>query len=451
MLAAMTESNQANEPRPDQPGAESADQPTVQPPHYGYPSQPAYSSPQDYPHGDAYSGYQPPSYHTEPLPPSSPAFGPYAPPASPPAKRPTRTILVAAVLAALIGGGVGAGTVALADNNNGTTVSSLSTTTSSAPIAAKTDGTIAAAAAKIQPSVVTISVTGAQESGTGTGVIIRSDGYILTNNHVVSVAGNGGSIQVLTDDGRQVAAKIVGTDEPDDLAVIKVDGLSNLTAATFAKSSNLVVGQAVVAVGAPLGLSNTVTSGIVSSTARPVRAGDNDQSIFNAVQTDAAINPGNSGGPLVDLNGNVVGINAAIATAGSGGLQIPGQSQQSGSIGIGFAIPSDEASRIANELIATGKATHAVIGVQVNQSSNGQSTNTTLGATLSTVQSGSPAASAGLKAGDVITAVGNQRIEDADGLVAAIRSHAPNDKVTLTYTRDGKTNTTDVTLGSSTD
>lgn len=451
MLAAMTESNQANEPRPEQPGAESADQPTVQPPHYGYPSQPAYSSPQDYPHGDAYSGYQPPSYHTEPLPPSSPAFGPYAPPASPPAKRPTRTILVAAVLAALIGGGVGAGTVALADNNNGTTVSSLSTTTSSAPIAAKTDGTIAAAAAKIQPSVVTISVTGAQESGTGTGVIIRSDGYILTNNHVVSVAGNGGSIQVLTDDGRQVAAKIVGTDEPDDLAVIKVDGLSNLTAATFAKSSNLVVGQAVVAVGAPLGLSNTVTSGIVSSTARPVRAGDNDQSIFNAVQTDAAINPGNSGGPLVDLNGNVVGINAAIATAGSGGLQIPGQSQQSGSIGIGFAIPSDEASRIANELIATGKATHAVIGVQVNQSSNGQSTNTTLGATLSTVQSGSPAANAGLKAGDVITAVGNQRIEDADGLVAAIRSHAPNDKVTLTYTRDGKTNTTDVTLGSSTD
>jgi putative serine protease PepD len=451
MLAAMTESNQANEPRPEQPGAESADQPMVQPPHYGYPSQPAYSSPQDYPRGDAYSGYQPPSYHTEPLPPSSPAFGPYAPPASPPAKRPTRTILVAAVLAALIGGGVGAGTVALADNNNGTTVSSLSTTTSSAPIAAKTDGTIAAAAAKIQPSVVTISVTGAHGSGTGTGVIIRSDGYILTNNHVVSVAGNGGSIQVLTDDGRQVAAKIVGTDEPDDLAVIKVDGLSNLTAATFAKSSNLVVGQAVVAVGAPLGLSNTVTSGIVSSTARPVRAGDNDQSIFNAVQTDAAINPGNSGGPLVDLNGNVVGINAAIATAGSGGLQIPGQSQQSGSIGIGFAIPSDEASRIANELIATGKATHAVIGVQVNQSSNGQSTNTTLGATLSTVQSGSPAANAGLKAGDVITAVGNQRIEDADGLVAAIRSHAPNDKVALTYTRDGKTNTTDVTLGSSTD
>ena len=450
MLAAMTESNQANEPRPEQPGAESADQPTVQP-HYGYPSQPAYSSPQDYPPGDAYSGYQPPSYHTEPLPPSSPAFGLYAPPASPPAKRPTRTILVAAVLAALIGGGVGAGTVALADNNNGTTVSSLSTTTSSAPIAAKIDGTIAAAAAKIQPSVVTISVTGAQESGTGTGVIIRSDGYILTNNHVVSVAGNGGSIQVLTDDGRQVAAKIVGTDESDDLAVIKVDGLSNLTAATFAKSSNLVVGQAVVAVGAPLGLSNTVTSGIVSSTARPVRAGDNDQSIFDAMQTDAAINPGNSGGPLVDLNGNVVGINAAIATADSGGLPIPGQSQQSGSIGIGFAIPSDEASRIADELITTGKATHAVIGVQVNQSSNGQSTNTTLGATLSTVQSGSPAANAGLKAGDVITAVGNQRIEDADGLVAAIRSHAPNDKVTLTYTRAGKTNTTDVTLGSSTD
>jgi putative serine protease PepD len=363
-----------------------------------------------------------------------------------------RTIFVAAVTAALVGAGVGAGTVALVDDNNSnsTVTSSVSTTTATAPVTVKTDGTVAGAAAKIQPSVVTISVSGSQESGTGTGVIIRSDGYILTNNHVVSVAGNGGSIKVLTDDGRQATAKIVGTDEPDDLAVIKVDGLSNLTAATFAKSSNLVVGQAVVAVGAPLGLSNTVTSGIVSNTARPVRAGDNDQSVFNAVQTDAAINPGNSGGPLVDLNGNVVGINAAIATANSGGLQIPGQSQQSGSIGIGFAIPSDEAGRIANELISTGKATHAVIGVQVNASSNGQSANATLGATLSSVQGGTPAAKAGLRAGDVITAVGQQRIEDADGLIAAVRSHAPNDKVKITYTRAGKTNTVEVTLASST-
>jgi putative serine protease PepD len=478
MLIVMTESNHADAPQPERPAEFplQSDQPTGQPPRTDVPSEPAFSSPEQPPTaeqssyrpasgysaapdysaaqpGDPYAGYQQPSFHTEPLPPSSPAFGPYAPPATkPPKHRQMRTIFVAAVTAALVGAGVGAGTVALVDdnNNNGTVVSSLSTTTASAPVNAKTDGTVAGAAAKIQPSVVTISVSGSQESGTGTGVIIRSDGYILTNNHVVSVAGTGGSIQVLTDDGQQATAKIIGTDEPDDLAVIKVDGLSNLTAATFAKSSNLVVGQAVVAVGAPLGLSNTVTSGIVSNTARPVRAGDNDQSVFNAVQTDAAINPGNSGGPLVDLNGNVVGINAAIATANSGGLQIPGQSQQSGSIGIGFAIPSDEASRIANELISTGKATHAVIGVQVNASSNGQSTNGMLGATLSSVQSGTPAAKAGLRAGDVITKVGQQRIEDADGLIAAVRSHAPNDKVTLTYTRDGKTNTVEVNLGSST-
>jgi putative serine protease PepD len=478
MLIVMTESNHGDVPQPERPAEFplQSDQPTGQAPRTDVPSEPAFSSPDQPPSaeqpsyaqapdyssapdysaseaGGPYGGYQQPSLHTEPLPPSSPAFGPYAPPATkPPKHRQMRTIFVAAVTAALVGAGVGAGTVALVDDNNsnGTVVSSLSTTTASAPVNAKTDGTVAGAAAKIQPSVVTISVSGSQESGTGTGVIIRSDGYILTNNHVVSVAGSGGSIQVLTDDGRQATAKIIGTDEPDDLAVIKVDGLPNLTAATFAKSGNLVVGQAVVAVGAPLGLSNTVTSGIVSNTARPVRAGDNDQSVFNAVQTDAAINPGNSGGPLVDLNGNVVGINAAIASANSGGLQIPGQSQQSGSIGIGFAIPSDEASRIANELISTGKATHAVIGVQVNASSNGQSTNSMLGATLSSVQGGTPAAKAGLRAGDVISKVGQQRIEDADGLIAAVRSHAPNDKVTLTYTREGKTNTVEVTLGSST-
>ena len=143
---------------------------------------------------------------------------------------------------------------------------------------------------------------------------------------------------------------------------------SNLTAATFAKSSGLSVGQTVVAVGAPLGLSDTVTSGIISNLARPVRAGDNDQAVFDAVQTDAAINPGNSGGPLVDLSGSVVGINAAIASDQSnGGLQIPGQPSQSGNIGIGFAIPSDEASRIAGELIVKGKASHAVLGVTVDQ------------------------------------------------------------------------------------
>ena len=362
--------------------------------------------------------------------------------------RPTRTVLVAAVTAALVGGGIGAGTVAALDNGKKTvTYASLPQTTQTAPVAAKVDGTVTAAAAKIQPSVVTINVSGSGEQGTGSGVIIKNTGYILTNDHVVSVAASGGSMTVITNDGQQAKATVVGRDTSDDLAVIKVNGLKNLTAATFAKSSNLVVGQTVVAVGAPLGLSDTVTSGIVSNTARPVRSGDSDQAVFDAVQTDAAINPGNSGGPLVDLNGNVVGINAAIATANSGGLQIPGQSTESGSIGIGFAIPSDEAGRIAGQLIATGKATHAVLKVEV---SGQPSASSTTGAVIKSVTAGGPGANAGLKAGDIVTQVDNQRIDDADGLIASIRSHAPGDTVALTYVRGGASKTVHPTLGSAT-
>ncbi len=425
------------------------------------PQTPEPPSPQGSSPYGAYPGGYPPPQYTHPLPPvtgyppaGQPPFagGPAAPTAQPAKSRSGRTVLIAAVTAALVGGAVGAGTVALTDNNDNSTSSSvgLNVTTQTAP-SVKLDGSIAAAANRIQPSVVTINVSGSQESGTGSGVIIRSDGYILTNNHVVSVAGTGGSITVVTNDGQQAAAKIVGTDSSDDLAVIKVDGLKNLTPATFGKSGSLVVGQTVVAVGAPLGLSDTVTSGIVSNTARPVTTGDssNTEAVFNAVQTDAAINPGNSGGPLVDLNGNVVGINAAIATANNGGLNIPGQQQQqSGSIGIGFAIPSDEASRIANQLITTGKATHAVLGVRVGSSTQNQSSQT--GATIASVDANSPAAAAGLKAGDIVTEFGGQRLDDATALVAAVRSHAPGDKVSLSYLRNGKSATAQVTLGSAT-
>src|SRR5215472_6304178 len=358
----------------------------------------------EYPPGGATWTYSPP-----------PAYqGPPSP--EPPRPGRSRSVFITAVTAAVVGGAIGAGTVAaFNDKGNTTVVNAIPQTTQTAPATAKIDGSITAAAAKIQPSVVTIDVSGQNEQGNGSGVVIRGDGYIVTNDHAVSVAANGGTLTVVTNDGQQANASIVGRDTSDDLAVVKVSGLKNLVPASFAKSSNVVIGQTVIAVGAPLGLSDTVTSGIVSNTARPVRSGDNDQAVFDAIQTDAAINPGNSGGALADLNGNVIGINAAIATPNTGGLQIPGQSQQSGSIGIGFAIPSDEASRIANELISTGKATHAVIGVQVNASSNGQSANATLGATLSSVQSGTPAAKAGLRTGDVITAVGQQRIEDADG------------------------------------
>jgi putative serine protease PepD len=353
-------------------------------------------------------------------------------------------------VAAVVGGGIGAGTVAIADRNNNHSVNTgLKITNATGAPAAQVDGTIGAAAAKIRPSVVTIDVTGGQSAGTGSGVIIRSDGYILTNDHVVSLGSSGGKITVTLADGRTAPGKIVGRDTSDDLAVVKVDGLSSLTAATFAKSSTLSVGQTVVAVGAPLGLSDTVTSGIVSNLARPVRAGDNNGAVFEAVQTDAAINPGNSGGPLVDLNGSVVGINAAIATDTSGGgLQIPGQpQQQSGNIGIGFAIPADEASRIASELIANGKATHAILGVTVN----GQTTsNSVVGVPLRTVTAGGAAAKAGLKVNDVVTAINDRKVRTSDALIAAIRTHAPGEQVQVSYTRNGTAATASVTLGTST-
>ncbi|MGX7677323.1 trypsin-like peptidase domain-containing protein [Jatrophihabitans sp. DSM 45814] len=404
-------------------------QPGYGQPGYGQPGYGAYSQPDEQARADQGSGLTPSVTQT-----------------SADKKHRARPLLVTAVIAALIGAGVGAGTVAIADHNDNSVNTGLRITNDTGVPAAKVDGTIGAAAARIRPSVVTINVTNGQTGGTGSGVILRPDGYILTNDHVVSEGANGGSISVTLSDGRTAPATIVGRDTSDDLAVIRVTALTNLTPATFGKSSSLSVGQTVVAVGAPLGLSDTVTSGIVSNTARPVRSGDNDQAVFQAVQTDAAINPGNSGGPLVDLNGSVVGINAAIATDNSGGgLQIPGQTQQSGNIGIGFAIPSDEASRIASELIATGKAYHAVIGVSVKDTTS----STTAGVALSQVTAGGAGAKAGLKVGDLVTAVDGTPVTTADSLIAVIRSHAPGEQVTLTYTRGGKSATTKVTLGKS--
>ena len=204
-----------------------------------------------------------------------------------------------------------------------------------------------AAAAKIEPSLVTIAVQAAGSGGIGSGVVLDKDGHILTNNHVVAAATQGGTITVTFHNGSTATAKIVGTAESSDLAVIKVEGVNDLNPATFAKSSELTVGQTVVAAGAPLGLSESVTSGIVSNTARPVRSGNNGDAVYLAVQTDAAINPGNSGGPLVDLNGAVVGINSSIASTSSGA-----DGGQPGNIGIGFAIPSEVASRVASDLIS---------------------------------------------------------------------------------------------------
>jgi putative serine protease PepD len=426
--------------QPQQPGYPPPAQP--RPPEYTPPA-PYSTAPHylPYEHGAPYE--HGPQYPYGSAPAAPPAGGGPHVAAQPGTGR--RTILIAAVVAALIGGGIGAGTVAIAGNNGSPSSSAgLAYSTQQAP-AAKVDGTVTAAAAKISPSVVTINVTAPQQQDTGSGVIIRTDGYILTNNHVISAASGGGSISVTLADGRVAKATVVGADPSDDLAVVKI-GLSGLTAATFASSSALQVGQTVVAVGAPLGLSDTVTAGIVSNTARPVTTSDsnNDQAVFNAVQTDAAINPGNSGGPLVNLNGDVVGINAAIATDQSnGGLQLPGQVSQAGNIGIGFAIPSDEAGRIAGQLITTGKATHAVMGVEVGGTQSGGSS----GALIKSVTAGSGAANAGLKAGDLVTELDGQRIDDATALVAAVRSHAPGQQVKVTYARGGSSHTTTLTLG----
>ncbi len=406
--------------------------------------------------GQPYAGQQPQGY---PAPSSAegryqgPWAGPAetttvltAPPVAPvkPARRRRPGVLLGAVvLAALVGAGAGAGSYALADHTVGTASSPISVTTVPAAQSPVLNGTIAAAVAKIQPSVVTITVTAGQSGDVGTGVVLDTDGHVLTNYHVVSAAANNGKITVTLANGTTTSATLVGYSSPNDLAVIKVADTADLTPATFAKSSELVDGQAVVAAGAPLGLSETYTSGIVSNTARPVRSGTDNDAVYLAVQTDAAINPGNSGGPLVNLNGDVVGINSSIASTGSSTQQT-----QSGNIGIGFAIPADVASRVAADLIANGSSAIAAMGVSVGGTD--QSTDTTsTGVAVQSVTAGGAAAKAGLQSGDVVTKVNDFETTSADGLIAATRFYAPGTVVTVTYTRDGgAAQTAQVTLGS---
>ena len=353
-------------------------------------------------------------------------------------KRRTGALIAGAAIAAVLGAGAGVGSYAyLADGQNASPLN----VTSAAPPSPAQNGTVAAAAAKIEPSLVTIAVQSSGGGGIGSGVVLDKDGHILTNNHVVAGAGDQGTIMVTFHSGATATAKVVGTSEPNDLAVIKVDGVKDLNPATFAKSSELQVGQTVVAAGAPLGLSESVTSGIVSNTARPVRSGENNDAVYLAVQTDAAINPGNSGGPLVDLNGAVVGINSSIASTSSGA-----DGGQPGNIGIGFAVPSDIAGRVASDLITTGKASSAQLGVQLSGSD--AELPTSVGVPLSEVVSGGPADKAGLRTGDVVTKINNFDTTTTDGLIAATRFYAPDTTVKVTFVRDGGSpQTADVTLG----
>jgi putative serine protease PepD len=381
--------------------------------------------------------------------PSSDTYS-YGPPPVPPKKR--RAGLAAAVVATslVVGGGAGLGGAAVWDATHTDTPSTSAQRSSSASPVAQDDipaaaGSVEDVAARVLPSVVKIDVTGQRGAGSGSGIILTSDGTILTNNHVVEVAGDSGRITVDFADGATAEATILGTDPLTDTAVIKAEDASNLAAATIGKSANLNVGQEVVAVGSPFGLDATVTSGIVSALDRPVNVGTDDSgnsTTYPAIQTDAAINPGNSGGPLVDMSGAVVGINSSIRTAASqSGF---GQQSASGSIGLGFAIPIDEVMPIVDQMSAGETPTHARLGLQVGDPQE----DGTEGALVREVTAGSTADTGGLEAGDVITGIDGQRISGADSLVATIRSYRPGDSVTVTWVRGDDEQSADFVLDS---
>ncbi|MBP2707652.1 trypsin-like peptidase domain-containing protein [Microbispora sp. RL4-1S] len=352
-----------------------------------------------------------------------------------------------AVVIALVAGGVASwGTFLLLRSSGGTDPGYSLSTPSSQPIARPPDS-VAGVAAKVLPSVVSLEVKGGSGSaGTGSGFVIKG-GYIVTNNHVVAVAAEGGAIRVRFNDRSSIPASIVGRDPNSDIAVVKPSGEIRAPELPLGNSDGVVVGDPVIAVGSPLGLRGTVTTGIVSSLNRPVEAGGttgSDYALINAIQTDAAINPGNSGGPLVNTAGEVIGVNSAIATLGGTAI-----GQQSGSIGLGFAIPVNQVRRIAQELVATGTARTSRIGISIDQSYQGQgvriATRTEGGAAA--VTPGGPADRAGLRPGDIILEVGGQPVGDSRELIVTIRSRAPGDKVSVRFQHDGQLRTAMVTVG----
>jgi putative serine protease PepD len=352
----------------------------------------------------------------------------------------------AALAVALVAGGT-AGYVAGRSADDGALLdpsASLGTGGSASQTVSRPPDSVPGIAARVLQNVVSISVESPSGSGTGSGVVLRSDGYIITNNHVVDAAANGGRVTVSFNGAEsvEVPASIVGRDPETDLAVIKVQTSKKLNPASLGRSRDLVVGDPVIAIGSPLGLAGTVTTGIISALNRTVNVPGESGGrtpLFNAIQTDAAINPGNSGGALVNAQGQVIGINSAIATLG-GGLG----GDAGGSIGVGFAIPIDEARSVAEELIRTGKATHPAIGVQALTST--ADAGGRAGALVRTVIPGGAAQRIGLRAGDIITAVDGTQVSSVDDLIVAIREHKVGDSVTLTYYRGGAKQTAKATL-----
>jgi putative serine protease PepD len=483
-IAAPVAQPAAYQPTAPQPTAPqpTAEQPTAPQPNYGHgsfgqPAAPAYA-PYAAPHG----------YATAPGAPVAPDAG------KPAKKRNTGLIIATLAIGALIGGVAGGGVVGIyAASQNTTVKSSNAAGATNITVNNPNDATVVTAvAAKASPSVVTISVTGGSSGGTGSGIILSSDGYVLTNTHVVTLDGQASdvTVQVQDNDGKLYSAKVIGTDPTTDLAVIKLNNASGLTPATFADSSKLNVGDTAVAIGAPLGLSGTVTNGIVSALNRSISIassaapstgdstqgngngnGDGSGGPFNlwnfdlpgqggsgsgsqsqttptatislpVIQTDAAINPGNSGGALLNDKAEIIGVNVAIASASD----TSSTSGQSGSIGVGFAIPANLAQRIAQELIKDGKASHGLLGASVADATS-DTKSATVGAEIKDVTSGGAADKGGLKSGDIITNFNDLPITSATDLTAQVRALAGGSKADVTYVRGGQTKTTTVTLG----
>ncbi|WP_409238060.1 trypsin-like peptidase domain-containing protein [Streptomyces sp. PA5.6] len=363
-------------------------------------------------------------------------------------KRGRRVLFIGVAVIALLSGLIGGATGAYLERNG---TGDIELRQADAESADRPKGSVAGIASATLPGVVTLHVSGDSAQGTGTGFVLDGKGHILTNNHVVEPAGTGGEVSVTFSGGETAKAEVIGRDSGYDLAVVKVSGVRGLKPLPLGNSENVQVGDAVVAIGAPFDLENTVTSGIISAKERPITAGGekgdgSDISYVDALQTDAPINPGNSGGPLVDAKARVIGINSAIRSADDGSEPGGGQA---GSIGLGFAIPINQGKRVAEELINFGKATHPVIGVTLDTEFNGD------GARIadkgrnggSSVNKNGPGDKAGLKPGDVITEVDGRAVHSSDELIIKVRAHRPKDSLRLTVERDGDDREVTLVLG----